>query len=478
MNPPLALTLALVFALGCGSPAAPTPAPVAPPSAPAVVAAAPETSSGVSAPDAVPAAPMTEVDLLHAVPARVAVSSAYHDDASQIARIADGDLTTAWNSRSGDLVGAWIEVELPAEANVRAIAMTVGFTRTTDRSDLFVGNHRVSRVRLSRVEAAGEVDVLGEHDLDTSSRELVEIPVNERGGTLRIEVLTTVPGTHADWREICISEIRALGTAAGASEGALVPTVVVGRAATEGSTAGSEQDEEDAEDAELAALDAEELAQDADEACSALLDQWESYASGLTRSIDEGSTSDWERDRVEQAGQRHRALFDHAAVLFAEVSPEAASDATTRAGRTYSFYSQRSEDFEALVRGCDASMARYPSEACGWSEARAYARLHEVVGDAMSATFTAETIVQDRRDLDGMLLRGEALERARASLAAITAFNHWLEHIHAEDWEELRHRQRATLLAGDVSTASMGSAWDVLRADVERAETACGSAGR
>lgn len=78
-----------------------------------------------------------EVDLLHAVEADVAVSSTYRDQRSQVDALVDGDLETAWNSRTGELVGAWIEVRLPESAQVTSIAMTVGFTHVSGESDLF-----------------------------------------------------------------------------------------------------------------------------------------------------------------------------------------------------------------------------------------------------------------------------------------------------------------------------------------------------
>lgn len=147
-------------------------------------------------------------DLLHRVPAAVAVSSAYRDSAAQVARLVDEDFETAWNSRTGDLDGAWIDVRLPENARVTAIQMTVGFTHVTDRADLFTGNHRVRRVRVTH---GGET--VGETTLDPDRRGLQTIPVEGGGGDYRIELVELVPGTRDDWREACVSELRVLGHA-------------------------------------------------------------------------------------------------------------------------------------------------------------------------------------------------------------------------------------------------------------------------
>jgi hypothetical protein len=165
-----------------------------------------------------------EVDLLHAVAADVAVSSAYRGRASQLDALVDGDLETAWNSSSGELTTSWIEVRLPPTSHVSSIALTVGFTHVTERGiDLFPGNHRVRRVRVSRDGTA-----LGEHTLDVASRALQRLPVSGGGGVYRLEIVETMPGSRADWREVCVSELRVMGTDPGARPGQRVPRGGIG----------------------------------------------------------------------------------------------------------------------------------------------------------------------------------------------------------------------------------------------------------
>ena len=165
-----------------------------------------------------------EVDLLHAVAADVAVSSAYRGRASQLDALVDGDLETAWNSSSGDLTTSWIEVRLPPTSHVSSIALTVGFTHVTERGlDLFPGNHRVRRVRVSH-----DATALGEHTLDVASRALQSVPVTGGGGVYRIEIVGTEPGSRSDWREVCVSELRVMGSDPGARAGQRVPRLGVG----------------------------------------------------------------------------------------------------------------------------------------------------------------------------------------------------------------------------------------------------------
>lgn len=165
-----------------------------------------------------------ELDLLHAVGTELAVSSTYRNQRAQADALVDGDLETAWNARSGELTTSWIEVRIPASAHVTSIQMTAGFTHVSERgADLFPGNHRVRRVRVLHDGAP-----LGEHTLDTSARTLQTIPAAGGGGVYRIEILETEPGARSDWREVCVSELRVMGTDPGARAGARLPRIGVG----------------------------------------------------------------------------------------------------------------------------------------------------------------------------------------------------------------------------------------------------------
>src|SRR5215470_14744345 len=114
-----------------------------------------------------------DVNLLASTPSTVAVSSTVANAAILPEHMIDGKLATAWNSRTGELVGAWIAVRVPADARVKTIKLTVGFTLTDKRGDLFTMNPRIKKVRVSR---GGKVVV--EKALDIANRGLQEIAID------------------------------------------------------------------------------------------------------------------------------------------------------------------------------------------------------------------------------------------------------------------------------------------------------------
>lgn len=176
------------------------------------------------APAEAPAEALPELDLLRALPTEVAASTAYRDRATEVAKLFDGDLETAYNSATGSLVGTWIDVRIPEGATVTGIEMTAGYTRTKpDGEDLFTENHRVRSVKISR-----DGTELATHDLDLDERGLQRVAVEGGAGTYRIEVTAVQAGSKEDWRETCISELRVLGRAPGAEADARFPLYGVG----------------------------------------------------------------------------------------------------------------------------------------------------------------------------------------------------------------------------------------------------------
>src|SRR3712207_1896572 len=73
-----------------------------------------------------PVAPLD--DLLHFTDARLAVSSRVDNPHDHPEDIADARLETAWNGKTGDLVGAWVRFQVPPETRVRVIELTAGYT--------------------------------------------------------------------------------------------------------------------------------------------------------------------------------------------------------------------------------------------------------------------------------------------------------------------------------------------------------------
>ena len=162
------------------------------------------TSAEASAP-----APAVLVDLLLETNATITVSSRVDNPTDFPEHLVDGRPDTAWNGKTGDLHG-WVEVVLPAEVQVTSIALTAGFDRKRGSDDLFTMNHRISKVRILRDGA-----LVREVSLDTARRDLQHIPVTApaSGGTWRLEVAETLPGTKKEWKELVVSDLKMYGIA-------------------------------------------------------------------------------------------------------------------------------------------------------------------------------------------------------------------------------------------------------------------------
>jgi len=148
------------------------------------------------------------VNLLRLPGASVSVSSQVNNSVDLPDHLVDGNLQTAWNSKTGQLEGSWIAFSVPAEAHVSLIRLTVGYTGRKRGKDLFSMNHRIARVKITR-----DGVVLKEPALDTEDRNLQEIPIDSPGGAYKVEVLKTVTGTKPRWQETCVSEFQVLGIA-------------------------------------------------------------------------------------------------------------------------------------------------------------------------------------------------------------------------------------------------------------------------
>ncbi|MFO0624882.1 MAG: hypothetical protein U0325_04640 [Polyangiales bacterium] len=153
------------------------------------------------------AQPAAPVDLVHHLGLIVQVSSTVGNGRDLPTHLVDGDLNTAWSSRTGELVGAAVSVSLPDDAEVTAIALTAGLTRTVPQ-DLFRMNPRVARVEIAR-----DGVVLREAALDVDDPGLQTVPVSGRGGRWTVRVRAVRPGSRPAWREVSVSELRVMGRA-------------------------------------------------------------------------------------------------------------------------------------------------------------------------------------------------------------------------------------------------------------------------
>jgi hypothetical protein len=168
-------------------------------------------------------APRERVNLLRRTAARVAVSSQVASAKDRPEHLVDGRLDTAWQTQSGDLVGAWIRVRLPKGSHVERLGIVPGFDAVSAKhGDLFTANHRVARILVRQ----GSI-LLAEWKLDPNNRHMQFLDVEASDDELTLEIAEVVPGTRKGWSEVCVSELQVLGWADSLEE-ERTPTVVVG----------------------------------------------------------------------------------------------------------------------------------------------------------------------------------------------------------------------------------------------------------
>lgn len=393
-----------------------------------------------------------DVDLLHALEADVAVSTAYRDRASQADALVDGSLETAWNSRTGQLAGSWIEVRVPADARVTSIQMTAGFTHVQGANDLFTGNHRVARVRVSR-----DGTVLGEHALDVESRALQTLPVTGAGGVYRVEVIEVRPGTRANWRETCVSELRVMGRHPQARAGQRVPRTAIGALPAPRAPAPP------ADRAEIERLHRQRVA--------AIERSWlelEELADGGR----EGSAPDetlWPQDVAEMTRIRRSVLRD-TATFVERVDPVAADALRAAALRSapsewtaFQHQPQHVEDLAALARAMDVVTTFLADDAarCRWARALGHIHLRRAV------SFTQGDLEHGLIDESQGASRGSSLRQIERAVEPLDAAE--------REWSR-NTRGVANRLARITLPADARGAGDlaIVRAQIEIMRASCG----
>ena len=153
-------------------------------------------------------APTAPVELLHSYLSFVEVSSHVMNKTIKPEHLVDKDFNTAWNSKTGELVGAWLDVRVSGGAAIHEIKLTVGHTGKGPKGeDYFSMNPRITM--LSVLDGP---KVLASAPLDPNERGLqsVKLPT-PHAGTVRLRIDAIVMGTKKTWKEVCISELEAWG---------------------------------------------------------------------------------------------------------------------------------------------------------------------------------------------------------------------------------------------------------------------------
>ena len=162
--------------------------------------------TAVDAPVAIDAGPQADVDLLHAIPSKIRVSSTVANPKILPSHIADLDEKTAWNSKTGELVGAWVEITLADGAEAHELRLTAGFTATGPKGeDWFTMNPRIKKLTIT-----ADNKVVGTLTLDIANRGLQVFPVKAEH-SVSLEIAEIAAGSKKTWREASISELELWG---------------------------------------------------------------------------------------------------------------------------------------------------------------------------------------------------------------------------------------------------------------------------
>ena len=163
------------------------------------------------------------VELLHSYLAFVEVSSHVRNKTIKPEHLVDGDLQTAWNSVTGELVGAWLEINASG-MQIDEVRLTVGHTGKGPKGE----DYWVMNPRIEKVAVLDGPKVVATVALDPDNRGLQSVKLPAPLSKVRLRVEEVVMGTKKTWREVCVSELEAWGMPpAGAKPSKRVPVVSV-----------------------------------------------------------------------------------------------------------------------------------------------------------------------------------------------------------------------------------------------------------
>lgn len=218
--------VALAPAIGCkkgnkqpaeGSGSAEAPAPV--------VKSPPPPDEPATPPPAVQAPPPAGLtELLHSVPSTVRVSSRVTDRTTQPDHLVDKNLNTAWHSHSGDLQGAFIDIDIPG-AQIKELRLTVGgIGKGVHGEDYFVMYPRIKTVSVR--DPGGKL--LAQKTLDENNRTMQPIVLASPASHVRLKIEDIVAGGKPTAHELTISELEAWGTPPAGAPASAKPRLEVG----------------------------------------------------------------------------------------------------------------------------------------------------------------------------------------------------------------------------------------------------------
>lgn len=123
----------------------------------------------------------------------------------------DGDHQTGWQCR-GDGAGESLELDLGAPRDVVAVGLIPGYAKVDphDGTDWYPLNRRLTVVRWH----LGGTVIEQELDPDPELRDVqrMELPDPVRASTLRLEIVSSVPGESSAHPNVAITELRVLAT--------------------------------------------------------------------------------------------------------------------------------------------------------------------------------------------------------------------------------------------------------------------------
>lgn len=147
------------------------------------------------------------VDLLRVTPSLVSVSSRSDGPRDFPEHLVDGNPETAWKTRNGDIVGAWVAFRVPDDAYVSHVMMSVGSERQSAGRDYFMEGPRITSVRVYRHNRR-----VSDVSLDPTMRQPQRIEINQPGGDFKIMVTSVVDGPPLPPHGLAVSQLSVMGT--------------------------------------------------------------------------------------------------------------------------------------------------------------------------------------------------------------------------------------------------------------------------